>query len=178
MKLRGSLFLIVLVAGAALLIRGSGSGASAPDTGPMASVTPDAGTAVSLVGPAPAEGVIQVFKSPTCGCCADWVKHLEAAGFTVEVQDIPNMMAVKGELGVPGELGSCHTARIAGYLVEGHVPAADIQRLLEEKPDIRGISVPGMPVGSPGMEVEGRPADRYDVVAFDAAGRTSVFASH
>ena len=88
------------------------------------------------------------------------------------------MFAVKSELGLPRELASCHTARIAGYLVEGHVPAQDIQRLLEERPRVAGLAVPGMPVGSPGMEVPGQPADPYDVVAFEASGSTSVWASY
>ena len=132
----------------------------------------------ALSGPPPADGVIQVFKHPSCGCCGDWIEHLEEYGFQVEVRDLANIMALKAELGMPGELGSCHTARIAGYLVEGHVPARDIQRMLLEKPAIRGLAVPGMPIGSPGMEVEGQPADAYDVVAFDDQGRTSVYSSY
>jgi hypothetical protein len=166
--------------GAAFYVMGSRSPDPVPDAGPMAGPPADASTApaLTLVGDAPAPGVIQVFKSPTCGCCNDWIRHLEEHGFTVETRDIPNMMAVKAELGMPGELGSCHTARIAGYLIEGHVPADDIRRLLDERPDVRGLAVPGMPVGSPGMEVEGRPADSYEVLAFDARGETSVFAAY
>lgn len=132
----------------------------------------------SRLGPAPRPGVVQVFKSPTCGCCNEWVKHLEANGYTVEVQDRADMAAVKRELGLPGEMASCHTARIDGYVIEGHVPADDIDQLLAERPDVKGLAVPGMPVGSPGMEVEGQPADPYDVIAFDAAGRASVYSSY
>ncbi len=150
----------------------------------VANLTSDAPAAVvasatgELTGPPPADGVIQVFKAATCGCCGEWIKHLEEYGFTVDVRDMPNMMAVKAELGMPGELGSCHTARIAGYLIEGHVPARDIQQMLLERPDIAGLAVPGMPIGSPGMEIEGRAADNYDVLAFDAQGQTRVYNSY
>lgn len=180
MNLRGPALIVVAAVGAGLVVMNSGPDRQA-DAGPVAYPQDQvaAQPAVSLVGPAPADaGVIQVFKSPTCGCCNDWIEHLREAGFTVETRDIPNMMAVKAELGLPGEMASCHTARIAGYLVEGHVPAQDIRRMLAERPDIRGIAVPGMPVGSPGMEVEGQPADAYDVLAFDARGTTSVYASY
>ncbi len=122
--------------------------------------------------------VAMVYKTATCGCCAAWVDHLRAAGFAVEVRDVVDLAAVKDSLGLPQGLGSCHTARVGGYTVEGHVPAADIARLLAERPaGVDGIAVPGMPMGSPGMEVPGRPADPYDVLAFGSAGQ-SVFASH
>lgn len=173
------IFVLTLL-GAALFVMGSRSPDPAPATGPMvgAAADPDNAPALSLVGDPPSQGVIQVFKSPTCGCCNDWIRHLEEQGFTVESRDIPNMLAVKAELGMPAELGSCHTARVAGYLIEGHVPAQDIRRLLDERPDVKGLAVPGMPVGSPGMEVEGRAADAYEVLAFDARGETSVYASY
>jgi len=132
----------------------------------------------SLLEPAPGGEVIQVYKSPTCGCCGAWIEHLRDNGFTVEVIDEPNMTVVKSELGLPRDMASCHTARIAGYLVEGHVPASDIRRMLAERPEVAGLAVPGMPVGSPGMEVEGRPADAYDVLAFQRDGGTSVWASY
>jgi len=179
-RLRGPVYLILLAVGAGLLVMGSRADRAPADAGPMAAPQASAAQpAVSLVGDAPSDAdIIQVFKSPTCGCCNDWIEHLRESGFTVEVKDIANMMAVKAELGMPGEMASCHTARIAGYLVEGHVPAQDIRRMLAERPDIRGIAVPGMPVGSPGMEVEGQPADAYDVLAFDARGGTSVYASY
>ena len=133
---------------------------------------------------APAETVaadlptITVYKSPTCGCCSKWVDHLEANGFTVKTTDMPDVTPVKQRFGLPGSLASCHTAVVDGYAIEGHVPAADVKRLLEERPDITGLAVPGMPIGSPGMEIEGRPVDRYDVIAFDRRGGQEVFASH
>lgn len=117
---------------------------------------------------------VVVYKSPTCGCCAKWVEHLEAAGFTVEVHDRTDMAAVKAHYGIGQNLGSCHTAVVDGYLVEGHVPATYVAQLLAERPAIAGLAVPGMPMGSPGME--GAYRDAYDVVALDKAGNTSVYA--
>lgn len=119
---------------------------------------------------------VEVWKSPTCGCCTVWVRHLEAAGFQVQVTNLVDVAPVKQRFAVPPELASCHTARVAGYVVEGHVPAADIVRLLREQPRIRGLVVPGMPVGSPGMEGAG--ARPYEVLAVDDAGATTVFATH
>ncbi len=120
-----------------------------------------------------------VYKSPTCGCCQNWVDHVRANGFTAREINTADLAKVKAELGVPATLQSCHTVVVGGYVVEGHVPAADVKRLLAEKPKVRGIAAPGMPVGSPGME-QGSPTnyDRYDVLTFDAAGKTTVFASH
>jgi hypothetical protein len=122
--------------------------------------------------------VITVYKSPSCGCCKNWVEHVKAAGFTVEVHDLDNLSDIKADAGVPANSRSCHTAIVGGYALEGHVPAATIQRLLKEKPAIAGLAVPGMPVGSPGMEVPGQPADKYDIVAFKADGSTSVYETH
>lgn len=116
---------------------------------------------------------IHVYKSPACGCCVKWVDHLRAAGFEVTVEDVSDVNAVKAELGVPGDLGSCHTAVVGDYVVEGHVPAATLQAFLDESPDVKGLAVPGMPVGSPGME--GPNARPYDVLAFDEAGNRGVF---
>ena len=121
-----------------------------------------------------------VYKSPTCGCCSLWIEHLERNGFEVEARDHPAMAPIKQELGVPQPLVSCHTAVIAGRVVEGHVPADVIRDFLADEDaytNWAGIAVPGMPVGSPGMEVEGRPADAYDIIAFDHEGNTTVFAS-
>jgi len=120
---------------------------------------------------------ITVYKSPTCGCCSAWVEHLEANDFTVQVVDMDNVNSVKEYYNISAELSACHTAIVDGYAIEGHVPAEDIRRLLEERPEAIGISVPGMPTGSPGMEVEGRPADDYDVILVTDGG-SSVFASH
>jgi hypothetical protein len=120
---------------------------------------------------------VEVFKSPTCGCCALWVKHLEANGFATKVTDVEDMTQVKAKYGIPGRLQSCHTAVVNGYVLEGHVPAADVQRLIKERPSVVGVAVPGMPLGSPGME-QGSLVQPYNVVTFDKQGQTSVFASH
>ena len=109
----------------------------------------------TLVGPdAP---TMTVFKSPTCGCCSMWIEHVEAAGFTVDARDRDDMAAVKDSLGLPSDLSSCHTGVVDGYVIEGHVPAQYVAQVLEERPDVLGLSVPGMPIGSPGMEVGDRP---------------------
>lgn len=122
------------------------------------------------------EPVIDVYKSPTCGCCVKWVAHLEQHGFTVRTMDVPDPSAVKSRVGVPGRLTSCHTALVDGYIVEGHVPATDVRRMLEKRPPIAGLTVPGMPVGSPGME--GPNPKPYDVLTFDLSGKITVFSSH
>lgn len=121
--------------------------------------------------------VIEVFKTPTCGCCSLWVKHLEENGFTAKVTNMDDLSAIKKKHGVPPRASSCHTAVVNGYVVEGHVPAADIKRMLSERPAIAGLAVPGMPVGSPGMEV-GTTVQPYNVVSFDKTGETKVFASY
>jgi len=113
---------------------------------------------------------VAVTKDPNCGCCGKWVTHLREAGFTVTVTEGP-VDPVKARLGVPRDLASCHTAQVGGYVVEGHVPAGAIKRLLTESPQGTGLAVPGMPVGSPGMEVEGMEPDTYEVVLFGAEGR-------
>lgn len=119
---------------------------------------------------------IVVYKTEFCGCCLDWVEHLKVNGMTVEVKNVESTMSVRDRLGVPHKLGSCHTAEINGYWVEGHVPADLIQKLVSEKPaDIRGISAPGMPLGSPGME--GPNPVTFDIVAYHADGTTSVYAT-
>jgi hypothetical protein len=119
---------------------------------------------------------MEVWKDPSCGCCKDWIALMERAGFAITVHDTGNR-AVRARLGLPDGLGSCHTALVGGYLVEGHVPAADIQRLLKDKPKALGLAVPGMPVGSPGMdgpEYGGR-KDAYDVLLVTRQpGRTDV----
>jgi hypothetical protein len=119
---------------------------------------------------------IAVYKSPTCGCCSKWVRHLEANGFTVKAYDVQNVNAIKERHGVPEALGACHTAVVGGYVIEGHVPAADIQRLLKERPAVKGLAVPGMPAGSPGME--STDPEKYEVLTFDAAGTTKIYARH
>jgi hypothetical protein len=121
---------------------------------------------------------VVVYKNESCGCCKEWVKHLEKAGFTVEVHDIDNLGPTKERVGIPAAMGSCHTAEVAGYFVEGHVPAADIRRLLSERPDAKGLTVPAMPVGSPGMEVPTGEVEPYDVFLVAKDGSTSVYAHH
>ena len=118
---------------------------------------------------------IDVFKDVTCGCCANWVEHLRRSGFAPTSTNVDDITAVKNKHNVPAQARSCHTALVEGYVVEGHVPAAQIQRLLKDRPAIRGLAVPGMPIGSPGME--GPNARPYDVLAFDKNGRTTVFAT-
>jgi hypothetical protein len=125
----------------------------------------------------PAAPLVEVYKSPTCGCCSLWVKHLEAHGFRTRVTDVEDITAVKTKQGVPARLSSCHTGIVNGYVLEGHVPAADVQRLLKDKPAVAGLAVPGMPIGSPGMEA-GSTVQRYDVLAFTKQGATKVFASY
>lgn len=122
--------------------------------------------------------VMTVYKSPSCGCCTDWVAYLEDHGYDITVEDVTSVTAIKEEQGIPRSMHSCHTAMIDGYLIEGHVPFEDIEWLLTEQPDVAGIAVPGMPVGSPGMEVPGTPAQPYDVVAFDEGGTVEVFSSY
>lgn len=114
-----------------------------------------------------------IHSDPLCGCCGAWVEHLAEAGFPVEVRETSEMNRIKARLGVPGDLASCHTAEIDGYIVEGHVPADAIKRLLAERPDARGLSVPGMPIGSPGMEVPGVADDIYDVILFGPSGQSA-----
>lgn len=113
---------------------------------------------------------ITVYKSPTCGCCTQWVEHLRRHGFSVDIVDREDQPAVKAEFGVPQDLEACHTAIMGDYVIEGHVPAADIRRLQQEKPAARGLAVPGMPMGSPGMEQDGM-RERFAVVLFDDGSR-------
>lgn len=121
---------------------------------------------------------IQVYRSPTCGCCMDWVEHLRESGFTVTVEDSDEMGEVKKRLGVPNGLTSCHTATVGDYVVEGHVPAREIAKILTDKPEnVAGLSVPGMPIGSPGME-RGDRQDAYNVIAFNKEGRGTIFSSY
>lgn len=117
-----------------------------------------------------------VWKTPTCGCCGKWLEHMRAAGFKVEVQDVEDLETVKRLAGVRDHLQSCHTAAVGGYAIEGHVPAADVKRLLATKPKVRGLAVPGMPSGSPGMENGER--EPYDVLSFTVDGKTEVFSRY
>ncbi len=120
--------------------------------------------------------VITVYKTSACECCGAWVKHLKKNGFEARVHDVPDVTPYRAKYGVPEALGSCHTAVAGGYAIEGHVPASDIKRLLRERPRAKGIAVPGMPMGSPGME--GPRKDRYETLLFDASGKYVVFERH
>ena len=123
-----------------------------------------------------APGEVIVYKSPSCGCCAKWVDHMRDAGFEVKVNNTSDVYPIKQEYGLPRGMGSCHTAIVDGYVIEGHVPANDVKKLLAEKPNARGLSVPGMPIGSPGME-QGNYKERYEVIIFGPEG-SKVFARH
>lgn len=122
---------------------------------------------------------IEVWKDPSCGCCHDWIAHMQANGFSVTIHDNGNN-AVRSRLGLPQKLGSCHTALVGGYLIEGHVPASDVRALLQQKPQALGLAVPGMPVGSPGMDgaVYGNRRDPYDVLLVARDGSTRIFKSY
>ena len=140
-----------------------------------------ASAAALAAGPscmAQASPSIKIYKDASCGCCTAWVDHLKVEGFKTEVDEAQDMAAIKAKYGVPDDLTSCHTGFVAGYAIEGHVPAADIRRLLKEKPKALGIAVPGMPVNSPGMEVSGQPDKPYTVWLFAKDGTRSAFAKH
>lgn len=134
-----------------------------------------AGVGVAISAQKPV--TVEVYKTATCGCCALWVKHLEANGFATRVTEMEDLTAVKKQHGVPAKVTSCHTAVVDGYAIEGHVPAADVRRLLKQRPAIAGLGVPGMPLGSPGMEF-GDTQQPYDVLAFDQSGATKVYSSY
>jgi hypothetical protein len=154
-------------------LRTLGALAVAPLAAPLAA-------ALIPVAQAQALPAVEVFKTPSCGCCGDWIKHLEANGFKVTAVNVPDLTPVRAKLGMPVKFGSCHTARVGGYLVEGHVPAREVKRLLREKPQAVGISVPGMPIGSPGMDgpVYKGMQQPYDVLLVQADGSSRVFASY
>ena len=126
---------------------------------------------------APSLPPVKVFKNPSCGCCGAWVEHMTSAGFVVEVNSVEDTTVARKRLGMPDAFGSCHPASVGGYVLEGHVPAAEVKRLLGLKPVAIGLAVPSMPPGSPGMESNGR-EDPYDVLLIDLAGHSSVFASY
>ncbi|MBU1363117.1 MAG: DUF411 domain-containing protein [Gammaproteobacteria bacterium] len=132
--------------------------------------------ATSIAQPAAAAEMVDVYKSPYCGCCGKWIDHIKAAGFAVRTHEVNDVPATRQRLGMPERLGSCHTAKVGGYLVEGHVPATDIERLLKEKPKALGLAVPAMPPGSPGME-SSRPVP-YATLLVAQDGSTRVYAKH
>jgi hypothetical protein len=136
--------------------------------------------AASFAFPASASesATAEIWKDPNCGCCQAWADHLKTAGFEVRIHETEEMNGVKAMNRVPAELASCHTAKIGGYVIEGHVPASDIMRLLTEKPQVHGLAVPGMPLGSPGMEMPDGEKEAYDVMSFDEGGKAAVWSSH
>jgi len=144
-----------------------------------ADAAPEAGGGAALQSPQADQSLptVLVYKTATCGCCSGWVEHMRQAGFTVDARDLPSnaeLMRVKVDAGVPNAMVTCHTALIDGFVVEGHVPAEQVKQLLAERPAVAGIAVPGMPIGSPGMEGPG--AQPYRVYSFDRQGGTAVFA--
>lgn len=163
-----------LLSGIAVAMAFAVAGCTAKEAESSATVaavdTPSAVSASPSVTPVS----IKVYKTPTCGCCKAWVEHLEQNGFKAEVVDMPDLSSVKTKYGVAPEHQSCHTAVVGDYTVEGHVPADVIMKMLNEKPAIAGLAVPGMPMGSPGME--GATKEPYDVLTFDRAGKTTVYA--
>lgn len=181
MRIRNSVPLAI----ALLLIPTLAACARTPDP---ASATPAvAKPARSAAGRAPATDaasatarlpLVVVHKSPTCGCCTVWAEHMRTAGFPVEVRDVDNLEPVKSRVGIPFGKGSCHTAEVGGYFVEGHVPAADVKRLLAEKPEAKGLVLPGMPLGSPGMETPDGRVQPYTVELVRNDGSTEPFAHH
>lgn len=145
----------------------------------MAALTPGLMAKTKTLPPAQPQPLVEVWKDPNCGCCKDWVRHLETNGFQVKVHDGGNMEA-RMRLGVPHALGGCHTAQVGDYAVEGHVPAREIQRLLKERPKAVGLAVPGMPIGSPGMNGTGYGGkkDPYDVLLIQTGGSSQIYQSY
>ena len=136
--------------------------------------------ALLCVGCAGDKTAIEVWKSASCGCCSDWVRHLEANGFVVRVTDVEDPALYRNKLGIPDRLGSCHTASVGGYALEGHVPAREIHRLLQERPDAVGLAVPAMPVGSPGMDGPeyGQRKDPYEVLLLTRGSEPRIYQSY
>lgn len=159
----------ILVAAASLFYVGASDPERAPTTPDQAAASPTSGEFAA------AKPTVHVWKDPTCSCCNGWVAHMRAAGYQVEVEDTHDLGAVKSDKGIPRPLTSCHTATVDGYLIEGHVPADVIDRVLTERPDVAGLAVPGMPIGSPGMEMPGQAPVPYEIVAFTSAGETNVY---
>jgi hypothetical protein len=165
-----------LLPACAVLLAACNRPAAEPSTASQPASGTVAATHAAPASVAQASDSIVVYKTPTCGCCKKWVEHLREHGFRVATVDQNDVSDVKARLGVPSSVTACHTATVGGYVVEGHVPASDIQRLLAERPAVEGIGVGGMPTGSPGME--GLYSERYEVKSFDKSGATKIFASH
>ena len=179
MRMTASLLLVFLVVGVAGCSRAAGPARQeVTSTEATSAKAVDAMDAADAAAKAADPRLVVVHKNETCGCCHEWVEHLKKNGFHVVVHDVSNLGPVKERVGVPYGMGSCHTAEVGGYFLEGHVPAADIARLLEEHPNAKGLTVPGMPIGAPGMEIEGQAAQSYDVHLVAPDGSTSVYAHH
>jgi hypothetical protein len=180
----GALFVLAACQGASTPASAQGAAApqdtavAAPAATPTATAAATATAKPAAASPVAALPLVTVHKSPTCGCCGLWVEHMQQAGFTVEVIESDEVGAVKERVGVPYGKGSCHTAEVGGYFVEGHVPADDIKRLLAEKQDAKGLTVPGMPLGSPGMEMPDGRVQRYETELVGRDGGTTTFAVH
>lgn len=136
------------------------------------------GCGVGAAPDAPRLPTLIVHKSASCGCCGAWVEHMRRSGFAVKVENVDNLGPIKERVGIPPAMGSCHTAEVDGYFIEGHVPSADVKRLLADRPHAKGVTVPGMPVGSPGMEAPSGEIQPYDVYLVANDGTVSVFAHH
>ena len=153
-------------------------GLAAAASGCSVATSTDSASSPAAAAPAAALPLLVVHKSPTCGCCSLWVDHMKKAGFRAEIQLSDNVEPVKRRVGVPAGYGSCHTVEVGSYFVEGHVPAEDVQRLLKERPDALGLTVPGMPMGSPGMEVPTGEVKPYTVYLVDLDGISTPFSHH
>jgi hypothetical protein len=171
-------FIVLLIAFACLPLVACAEPAPVPPPATEAEARQQAAIPAQTQSPVPAQPLLVVHKNPSCGCCGLWIEHMHAHGFEVEVRDIDDMGPVKERVGVPAGMGSCHTAEVAGYFIEGHVPAADVQRLLAERPEALGLTVPGMPLGSPGMEVPDGRVQPYEVVLVGKDGSTSTWSRH
>lgn len=173
---RHPLLLVVL---AAFILGCNGDGDTPPDDVPRTALAVEEAGSGESTSALPVSEVVTVYKSASCGCCANWVEHMREAGFDVEARNVPDgeLPVIKAEHGVAPGHQSCHTAVVGDYVVEGHVPADVVRKMLEEKPEIAGLAVPGMPRGSPGMEMPDGSKDAYDVIAFTDDGDQSVYAS-
>ena len=164
---------LLLVLAAALALAACESPEADVATAPPAETATAEAVPVAATLPADAP-TLTVYKTPTCGCCTAWAEYMGREGFRVETRDLPSLAAVKDSLGVPADLGSCHTGVVEGYVVEGHVPAESVRRMLDERPAARGLAVPGMPIGSPGME-QGDLRQPYDVLLVGEGGEAAVY---
>jgi hypothetical protein len=136
------------------------------------------GTSLLLLAASPARAaapVLEVWKDPACGCCSAWARIFENAGFTVTIHEVEDLSPLRSAAGVPADLAGCHSAAVEGYVIEGHVPVDAVRRLLAERPAVKGLAVPGMPLGSPGMEVEGEPPQPFEIIAFKADGSRHLY---